>query len=78
MTISDEDIKRLDDRYVSKTECEAKNDKVQQDISTMSKEMSSMCAKMAVTNKILAIIATAVISGIVGLIITVITKVLGG
>lgn len=74
MTISDEDIKRLDDRYVSKQECETKNDKTQEAISHMQSDMAVMCAKLGVTNKWLGVIATAVITGLVGALIALVVK----
>ena len=74
MTISDEDIKRLDDRYVSKQECETKNDKTQDAISRMQSDMAVMCTKLGVTNKWLGVIATAVITGLVGALIALVVK----
>lgn len=74
MTISDEDIKRLDDRYVSKQECETKNDKTQEAISRMQSDMAVMCTKLGVTNKWLGVIATAVITGLVGALIALVVK----
>lgn len=74
MTISDEDLKRLDDRYVSKQECETKNDKTQEAISRMQSDMAVMCTKLGVTNKWLGVIATAVITGLVGALIALVVK----
>ena len=74
MTISDEDIKRLDDRYVSKQACETKNDKTQDAISRMQSDMAVMCTKLGVTNKWLGVIATAVITGLVGALIALVVK----
>lgn len=74
MMISDEDLKRLDDRYVSKQECETKNDKTQEAISRMQSDMAVMCTKLGVTNKWLGVIATAVITGLVGALIALVVK----
>ena len=74
MTISEEDIKRLDDRYVSKEECESKNDKTQDAISRMQTDMAVMCTKLTTTNKWLGVIATAVITGLVGALIALLVK----
>lgn len=74
MTISDDDLKRLDDRYVSKQECETKNDKTQEAISRMQSDMAVMCTKLGVTNKWLGVIATAVITGLVGALIALVVK----
>ena len=74
MTISEEDIKRLDDRYVSREECEAKSDKTQEAISRMQTDMAVMCAKLTTTNKWLGVIATAVITGLVGALIALVLK----
>ena len=69
MMLNDEDIRRLDDRYVSKAECEIKNDKTQADISRMTTDLAVLRTLQEKSNKLQGVIATATISGIVGLII---------
>ena len=74
MTITEEDLKRLDDRYVSREECETKTDKTQEAISRMQTDMAVMCTKLTTTNKWLSVIATAVITGLVGALIALVVK----
>lgn len=66
MTISDEDLKRLDDRYVTKTECEVKQDKVQADIASMRADMAALCSKQDTANTWLRVIGGAIITGLIG------------
>ena len=75
--LSEEDLHRLDDRYVTKVECEEKNDKIQAAIASMDKNMSVMVAKQEQTNKLMSkliwtvigAIISAVASGTVGLLL---------
>lgn len=73
--LSDEDILRLDDRYMTRHECEERTDKTQDAISKMSTDMAVMCAAQKATNKWLGVIATAIIGGLVAFALT---KILGG
>ncbi len=75
MSLTDEDVKRLDDRYVTKDDCERKTDKTQENIAEMRADMSVMCATQKATNKWLGVIATAIITGIVGIILA---RIFGG
>ena len=75
MSLSDEDVKRLDDRYVTRSECEAKTDKTQAAIAQMQTDMAVMCTTQKATNKWLAVIATAIITGLVAFAMA---KILGG
>lgn len=74
LALSDEDISRLDDRYVTKAECETKNDKTQNAIAAMKEDMAVMCTKLTTTNKWLGVIGTAVITGLVGAFIALIVR----
>lgn len=76
--LSEEDIKRLDDRYVTKVECEIKTDKTQEDIASMKSDMASMCVKQDITNKWLGVIGGAIITGLVGLVVAFIKYVVIG
>lgn len=72
MTITDDDLKRLDDRYVTKAECEEKNDKTQDAIASMQQDMAVLCTKMTTTNKWLSVIGTAVITSVIGILVALI------
>lgn len=82
MSLTDEDIKRLDDRFVSKTECEQKNDDTQKAIASMDKNLSVMVAKLEVSNKLqsklvwtaVSALVAAIASGVVTLIIGLIKR----
>lgn len=65
MPLNEEDMRRLDDRYVSRQECETKTDKTQAAIAQMQTDMAVMCTTQKATNKWLAVIATAIITGLV-------------
>lgn len=64
MSLTDEDIRWIRAElksYVSREECEAKNDEVQKTIASLDKNMSVMVAKQEVTNKlVLKLVWTAV------------------
>lgn len=68
-------IARCDVRYVSHSECEEKTDKTQEAIAKMQTDMAVMCTTQKATNKWLAVIATAIITGLVAFAMA---KILGG
>jgi len=73
--IIDAVFKRGDEKYVSKAECETKTDKTQEAIAKMQTDMAVMCTTQKATNKWLAVIATAIITGLVAFAMA---KILGG
>lgn len=75
MSLTDEDIRRLDDRFMTRAECETRTDKTQEAISKMQVDMAVMCAAQKATNKWLAVIATAIITGLIAFAMA---KILGG
>lgn len=75
MPLTDEDLRRLDDRFVTRAECETKTDKTQEAIAKMQTDMAVMCTTQKATNKWLAVIATAIITGLVAFAMA---KILGG
>lgn len=75
MSLTDEDLRRLDDRFVTRAECETKTDKTQEAIAKMQTDMAVMCTTQKATNKWLAVIATAIITGLVAFAMA---KILGG
>ena len=81
MSLTDDDIRWIRAElksYVSREECEAKNDEVQKTIASLDKNMSVMVAKQEVTNKLVSkLVWTAIgalISAVASGIITLITK----
>jgi NADH/NAD ratio-sensing transcriptional regulator Rex len=75
MSLTDEDLRRLDDRFVTRAECETKTDKTQEAIAKMQTDMAVMCTTQKATNKWLAVIATAIITGLIAFAMA---KILGG
>ena len=65
-------IKRIEPIFMSKAECEIKNEKIQADISKMSTDIAIMRTLQDKSNKTQNVIASAVITGVVGLIVAVI------
>lgn len=70
MTLTTEDFKRLDDRYVTKADCERRNDKTQEDIASMKADLRELVARNALTNRLLGLVAGSVIAGIISLAIS--------
>lgn len=73
--LTDEDYRHLDDRYMTRAECETRTDKTQEAISKMQTDMAVMCTTQKATNKWLAVIATAIITGLIAFAMA---KILGG
>ena len=76
--LNDEDLRYLKAEFVTKAECEAKQDKVQSDIASMREDMAKMCTKQDLTNKWLGIIGGAMITALIGLAITFVKYVILG
>lgn len=62
MTLSEEDIRYLDSRFVTVKDCETKTDKNQADIASMKADFREMKAKVNMLIGILAAIAAPVLA----------------
>lgn len=76
--IIDAVIKRGDEKYVSKQECETKNDKIQANIAAMSENMAVVKHTVGTISKWASVIGTALIgaavSGVIALVVWVIRQ----
>lgn len=66
---------RNDAKYRTRSECETRTGKTQEAIAKMQVDMAVMCNTQKATNKWLAVIATAIITGLVAFAMA---KILGG
>jgi hypothetical protein len=72
MTLSDDDIKLLDGRYVTIKDCETKQDKTQADIAQMKADMREVSTKLSLLLKVVATIGSAALVPLVAMAIKVI------
>lgn len=72
MTLSDDDIKLLDGRYVTIKDCETKQDKTQTDIAQMKADMREVSTKLSLLLKVVATIGSAALVPLVAMAIKVI------
>jgi hypothetical protein len=72
MTLTDDDIKYLEGRFVTIKECDEKNDRTQADIAQMRVDMRELNTKLAVLIKIVATIGSAALVPLVAMAIKVI------
>lgn len=72
MTISDDDIRYLEGRFVTIKDCETKSDKTQADIAAMKADIREMSTKMGILLKVVATIGSAALVPLVAMAIKVI------
>lgn len=72
VTISDEDIRYLEGRFVTIKDCEEKSDKTQADIAQMKADMREVSAKLSMLLKVVATIGSAALVPLVAMAIKVI------
>ena len=70
--LNEEDIRRLDDRFVSKAECEIRTSKTQADIGKMGADLAVIRANVEAFKKLGGIITGAVVTGVGGIIVAII------
>lgn len=72
MTLTDDDVKYLEGRFVTIKDCESKSDKTQADIAQMKADMREMTTKLSMLIKIVATIGSAALVPLVAMAIKVI------
>lgn len=70
--ITDEDLRRLDDRFVSKSECEIRTAKTNENISKMGTDLAVVRANMERSSKLIGVITGAAVTSVVTIIVAVI------
>ena len=72
MTVSAEDMRVLEDHFVTRKECDDKSDKTQADIAAMKSDIRAMSTKLSMLLKVVAAIGSAALVPLVAMAIKVI------